>query len=151
MKGLFLLILLFSFNSYAGKYESDLKKLSKLNSFIDGNGSAYQIDQINNPEDTILVLYSHGSEGDNKTDKCMKSWTKVPPTLTQLHNTKINNLEIKIYMLCSGVRGWSQPEQDKMFDDFEKKGTLTLELKDKDGQLLIGKQKQILKQKVIYE
>ena len=73
MKGLFLLILLFSFNSYAGKYESDLKKLSKLNSFIDGNGSAYQIDQINNPEDTILVLYSHGSEGDNKTDKCMKS------------------------------------------------------------------------------
>ena len=151
MKGLFLLILLFSFNSYAGKYESDLKKLSKLNSFIDGNGSAYQIDQINNPEDTILVLYSHGSEGDSKTDKCMKSWTKVPPALTQLHNTKINNLEIKIYMLCSGVRGWSQPEQDKMFDDFENKGRLSLEFKHKDGQLLIGKQKQILKQKVIYE
>ena len=151
MRSIFLLILFFSFNSFAGKYESDLKKLSKLNSFIDNSGSAYQIDQINNPEDTILILYSHGSEGDNKSDKCMKSWTKVPPVLTQLHNTKITNLEIKIYMLCSGVRGWSQAEQDKIFDDFNKKGTLSVEFKDKDGQLLIDKQKQILKQKVILE
>ena len=55
----------------------------------------------------------------------MKSWTKDSPALTQLHNTKINNLEIKIYMLCSGVRGWSQYEQDKMFYDFENKGRLS--------------------------
>ena len=151
MRGIFLLILFFSFNSFAGKYESDLKKLSKLNSFIDNSGSAYQIDQMNNPEDIILILYSHGSEGDNKSDKCMKSWTKVPPVLTQLHNTKINNLEIKIYMLCSGVRGWSQAEQDKMADDFDKIGKLSLKFKDKDGLLLIDKQKQILKQKVILE
>ena len=151
MRSIFLLILFFSFNSFAGKYESDLKKLSKLNSFIDNSGSAYQIDQMNNPEDTILILYSHGSEGDNKSDKCMKSWTKVPPVLTQLHNTKINNLEIKIYMLCSGVRGWSQAEQDKMADDFDKIGKLSLKFKDKDGLLLIDKQKQILKQKVILE
>ena len=73
MRGIFLLILFFSFNSFAGKYESDLKKLSKLNSFIDNSGSAYQIDQINNPEDTILILYSHGSEGDNTIDKFMNS------------------------------------------------------------------------------
>jgi hypothetical protein len=151
LRGIFLLILFFSFNSFAGKYESDLKKLSKLSSFIDNSDSAYQIDQINNPEDTILILYSHGSEGDNKSDKCMKSWTKVPPVLTQLHNTKINNLEIKIYMLCSGVRGWSQAEQDKMADDFDKIGKLSLKFKDKDGLLLIDKQKQILKQKVILE
>ena len=38
-----------------GKYENDLKKVSKLDSFIDGNGSAYQIDQINNSGDTILI------------------------------------------------------------------------------------------------
>ena len=139
MRSIFLLILFFSFNSFAGKYESDLKKLSKLNSFIDNSGSAYQIDQIINPEDTILILYSHGSEGDNKSDKCMKSWTKVPPVLTQLHNTKINNLEIKIYMLCSGVRGWSQAEQDKMANDFDKIGKLSLKFKDKDGLLLIDK------------
>ena len=151
MRSIFLLILFFSFNSFAGKYENDLKKLSKLNSFIDNSGSAYQIDQMNNPEDIILILYSHGSEGDNKSDKCMKSWTKVPPVLTQLHNTKINNLEIKIYMLCSGVRGWSQAEQDKMADDFDKIGKLPLRFKDKDGLLLIDKQKQILKQKVILE
>jgi hypothetical protein len=151
LRRIFLLILFISFNSFAGKYESDLKKLSKLNSFIDNSGSAYQIDQMNNPEDIILILYSHGSEGDNKSDKCMKSWTKVPPVLTQLHNTKINNLEIKIYMLCSGVRGWSQAEQDKMADDFDKIGKLSLKFKDKDGLLLIDKQKQILKQKVILE
>jgi hypothetical protein len=106
---------------------------------------------MNNPEDTILILYSHGSEGDNKSDKCMKSWTKVPPVLTQLHNTKINNLEIKIYMLCSGVRGWSQAEENKMGDDFEINKKLSLNFKDKDGLLLIDKQKQILKQKVILE
>ena len=151
MRSIFLLILFFSFNSFAGKYESDLKKLSKLNSFIDNSGSAYQIDQMNNPEDTILILYSHGSEGDNKSDKCMKSWTKVPPVLTQLHNIKIDNLEIKIYMLCSGVRGWSQAEENKMDDDFEINKKLSLNFKDKDGLLLIDKQKQIIKKKVILE
>ena len=151
MRRIFLLILFISFNSFAGKYESDLKKVSKLNSFIDDSGTAYQIDRINNPENTILILYSHGSEGDNKSDKCMKSWTKVPPVLTQLHNTKIDNLEIKIYMLCSGVRGWSQAEQDKMADDFDKIEKLSLNFKDKGGLLLIDKQKQILKQKVILE
>ena len=151
MRRIFLLILFISFNSFAGKYESDLKKVSKLNSFIDDSGTAYQIDRINNPENTILILYSHGSEGDNKSDKCMKSWTKVPPVLTQLHNTKIDNLEIKIYMLCSGVRGWSQAEENKMDDDFEINKKLSLNFKDKDGLLLIDKQKQILKQKVILE
>ena len=151
MRRIFLLILFISFNSFAGKYESDLKKVSKLNSFIDDSGTAYQIDRINNPENTILILYSHGSEGDNKSDKCMKSWTKVPPALTQLHNIKIDNLEIKIYMLCSGVRGWSQAEENKMGDDFEINKKLSLNFKDKDGLLLIDKQKQILKQKVILE
>jgi hypothetical protein len=77
LKSLFLLILLFSFNSFAGKYESDLKKVSKLNSFVDGNGNAYQIDQINNPEDTILILYSDGNEENINTDERMsngRSW-----------------------------------------------------------------------------
>ena len=69
----FILFFLTTLNSFAGKYESDLKKVSKLNSFIDNSGNAYQIDQINNPEDTILVLYSHGSEGDNTIDKFMNS------------------------------------------------------------------------------
>jgi hypothetical protein len=151
LRRIFLLILFISFNSFAGKYESDLKKISKLNSFIDDSGTAYQIDRINNPENTILILYSHGSEGDNKSDKCMKSWTKVPPVLTQLHNTKIDNLEIKIYMLCSGVRGWSQAEENKMDDDFEINKKISLNFKDKNGLLLIDKQKQILKQKVILE
>ena len=72
MRSLFLLILLFSFNSFAGKYESGLKKVSKLNSFVDGNGNAYQIDQINNPENTILILYSDGNEGNINTDERMK-------------------------------------------------------------------------------
>ena len=54
-------------------------------------------------------------------------------------------------MLCSGVRGWSQAEENKMDDDFEINKKLSLNFKDKDGLLLIDKQKQILKQKVILE
>jgi hypothetical protein len=46
--------------------------VSKLNSFVDGNGNAYQIDQINNPENTILILYSDGNEGNINTDERMK-------------------------------------------------------------------------------
>jgi len=48
-----------------------------LNSFVDGNGNAYQIDQINNPEDTILILYSDGNEENINTDERMsngRSW-----------------------------------------------------------------------------
>ena len=71
----------------------------------------------------------------------------VPQVIRNLHNKNINNYEIKIYRLCSGVRGWTQSEQDKMWKHHGKTGNLSL--KDNNGKLLMNKQKQNQKLKVI--
>ena len=54
----FLGILLLGFfllsNSYAdSKFAKDLKKVSKLNGFVDSEGTIYPIEQISNKENTI--------------------------------------------------------------------------------------------------
>ena len=133
------------------KYEKDLKKVSKDNGFVDSKGSIYPIEQISNKKNTILIIWTHGSTGDQKIDKCLKVWAKPPPTILNLHNQKIKNFEVKIYRLCSGVRGWSQAEQNKMWKAHEKSGKLDLKLTDKEGTPLIQKQKQLRKAKVIKE
>ena len=84
---------------------------------------------------------------DQKLDKCLSKWNLVPQVIRNLHNKKINNYEVKIYRLCSGVRGWSQSEQDKMWKHHEKSGNLSL--KNNDGKFLMTKQKQNQKLKVI--
>ena len=94
-----------------------------------------------------MVIYTHGAMGDQKLDKCLSKWNLVPQVIRNLHNKKINNFEVKIYRLCSGVRGWSKSEQDKMWKHHEKTGKLTL--KDNKGEFLITKQKQNQKLKVI--
>ena len=40
-------------------------------------------------------------------------WNLVPQVIRNLHNKKINNYEVKIYRLCSGVRGWSNQNKIK--------------------------------------
>ena len=150
MKQIFVLIffLLVNTNSFAdNKFEKDLKKVSKDNAFIDNKGAIFSADKINNKEDIILVIYTHGAMGDQKLDKCLSKWNLVPQVIRNLHNKKINNYEVKIYRLCSGVRGWSQSEQDKMWKYHEKTGNLSL--KDNDGKALMNKQKQNRKLKVI--
>jgi len=150
MKQIFVLIffLLVNTNSFAdNKFEKDLKKVSKDNAFIDNKGAIFSADKINNKEDIILVIYTHGAMGDQKLDKCLSKWNLVPQVIRNLHNKKINNYEVKIYRLCSGVRGWSQSEQDKMWKHHEKTGNLSL--KDNDGKALMNKQKQNQKLKVI--
>ena len=129
------------------KFEKDLKKISKDNAFIDNTGKIYSLDKVDNKENTILVIYTHGSMGDQKLDKCLSKWNLVPQVIRNLHNKKINNYEVKIYRLCSGVRGWSKSEQDKMWKHHEKTGKLSL--KDSKGEYLITKQKQNQKLKVI--
>ena len=129
------------------KFEKDLKKISKDNAFIDNTGKIYSVDEIDNKENTILVIYTHGAMGDQKLDKCLSKWNLVPQVIRNLHNKKINNFEVKIYRLCSGVRGWSKSEQDKMWKHHEKTGNLGL--KDSKGEFLITKQKQNQKLKVI--
>jgi len=72
MKQIFVLIffLLVNTNSFAdNKFEKDLKKVSKDNAFIDNKGAIFSADKINNKEDTILVIYTHGAMGDQKLDK----------------------------------------------------------------------------------
>ena len=143
-----IIFLLINTNTLADKkFEKDLKKISKDNAFIDNTGKIYSVDKIDNKENTILVIYTHGAMGDQKLDKCLSEWNLVPQVIRNLHNKKINNFEVKIYRLCSGVRGWSKSEQDKMWKHHEKTGNLGL--KDSKGEFLITKQKQNQKLKVI--
>ena len=150
MKQILILIifLLINTNTLADKkFEKDLKKISKDNAFIDNTGKIYSVDKIDNKENTILVIYTHGAMGDQKLDKCLSKWNLVPQVIRNLHNKKINNFEVKIYRLCSGVRGWSKSEQDKMWKHHEKTGNLSL--RDSRGEFLINNQKQNRKLKVI--
>ena len=143
-----IIFLLINTNTLADKkFEKDLKKISKDSAFIDNAGKIYSVDKIDNKENTILVIYTHGAMGDQKLDKCLSEWNLVPQVIRNLHNKKINNFEVKIYRLCSGVRGWSKSEQDKMWKHHEKTGNLGL--KDSKGEFLITKQKQNQKLKVI--
>ena len=143
-----IIFLLINTNTLADKkFEKDLKKISKDSAFIDNAGKIYSVDKIDNKENTILVIYTHGAMGDQKLDKCLSKWNLVPQVIRNLHNKKINNFEVKIYRLCSGVRGWSKSEQDKMWKHHEKTGNLSL--KDNKGEFLINNQKQNRKLKVI--
>ena len=142
-----ILFILLNTNTFADKkFEKDLKKISKDNAFIDNTGKIYSVDKIDNKENTILIIYAHGAMSDQKLDKCLSKWNLVPQVIRNLHNKKINNSEVKIYRLCSGVRGWSQSEQDKMWKHHEKTGNLSL--KNNDGKFLMTKQKQNQKLKV---
>ena len=141
---------IFSSNVYAdSKFDKDLKKVSKLNGFTDSSGKIYPADQISNKENTILIIYNHGSTVDWKLDKCSSAWNKIPPAILQLHDQKIKNLQIKLYQLCSGVKGWTENERVKMWEAHKKSGKLSYELADKNGTPLIKKQKQLFKQKII--
>jgi len=115
----------FSNNLFA-EYKG-LKKLSKNNSFMDAKGIPYSSDLITDKENTLLIIWNHGSEPDTKIDKCKKKpkfgyiWEgAIPPVILEFHNKKINNLEIKIFRLCSGVKGMSGKEQDKIFNLIKK-------------------------------
>tara|TARA_B100000575_G_C22983190_1_gene567208 strand:+ start:34 stop:948 length:915 start_codon:yes stop_codon:yes gene_type:complete len=148
--GALLLVLSIFTNCYADKkFDKDLKKVSKLNGFVDSKGGIYSVERISNKENTILILYNHGSDNDQVLDKCSKSWNKTPPVLLRLHDNKINNFQIKIYHLCSGVRGWTQDEQTRMWQSHVDSGELSLTLTDNNGTPLIQRQKQLFKQKII--
>ena len=150
--GIVVLGLLFSSEVYAAsQFDKDLKKVSKNSSFIDRKGKAYAVEKITDKKNTILIIYTHGSDYDQKIDKCLAGENKVPPVIRNLHDQKIKKFSIKIYRLCSGVRGWSDKEQNKMWKAYEKSGTLDLSLSDKKGNFLIKKQKQNQKLKIIKE
>ena len=148
--GIVVLGLLLSGNAYAdSKFDKELKKISKNNGFVDTKGKVYSKDQITDKKNTILIIYNHGSDYDQVTDKCTSPSNNVPRVIRYLHNKKIRNFNIKIYRLCTGAKGWSKKEQTKMWKAHEKSGKLAIELKDKDGTPLINKQKQNQRRRVI--
>ena len=64
MKKLLIILsfIILSSNAYSdSKFDKDLKKVSKLNGFIDSTGKIYPAEQISNKENTILIIYNHGS------------------------------------------------------------------------------------------
>jgi len=148
--GILVLCLLLSVNAYAdSKFDKELKKISKNDGFVDTKGKVYSKDQITDKKNTILIIYNHGSDYDQVTDKCTSPSNNVPRVIRYLHNKKIRNFNIKIYRLCTGAKGWSKKEQTKMWKAHEKSGKLAIELKDKDGTPLINKQKQNQRRRVI--
>ena len=148
--GIIVLCLLLCGNAFAdSKFDKELKKISKNNGFVDTKGKVYSKDQITDKKNTILIIYNHGSDYDQVTDKCTSPSNNVPRVIRYLHNKKIRNFSIKIYRLCTGAKGWSKKEQTKMWKAHEKSGKLAIELKDKDGTPLINKQKQNQRRRVI--
>ena len=90
-------------------------------------GIPYSSDLIADKKNIILLIWNHGSEQDTKTDNCKKkpkfgyTWDgAVSPAILQFHNRQIKNLEIKIFRLCSGVKGMSGKEQDEILNLIKK-------------------------------
>ena len=154
MKQILILIifLLINTNSYADKrFEKDLKKLSKLNSFVNSQGKHYKLDENIDKESTIILIYTHGSSG-NKLQGCKNKWFQIPPTVYQLDGIKIKDFTIKTYQLCSGARGWTQNERDLFWSTYDANNqdiNSVLNLKDKNGVLLINKWNSSMKRKVM--
>ena len=149
-----LLGLLLSSPAFADeRFDKDLKKISKLNSFFNNKGEPYQIQKNITKDKTIIIIYTHGSHGKNqKINSCKRAWNKIPPSIYQLDGTKIKDFTIKTYQLCSGVRGFTKKEEDlfwKVYDDNNQDLSKVLELKDKNGVLLINKWEGSTKRKVI--
>ena len=149
---LILSLIFLTSNAYSNsKFDKDLKKFSKDNGFVDNKGKVYSKEQITDKQNTILIIYNHGSDNDQKTDKCTNPGNNVAKVIRDLHNKKIKNFNVKIYRFCTGAKGWSKKEQTKMWKAHEKSGKLAIELKGKDGTPLINKQKQNQRRRVIKE
>lgn len=135
------------------RFDKDLVKISKLNTFVNKKGQPYGLDKDINKKNTLIIIYTHGSlGGEQKLNGCKPAWAKIPPSIYQLDGAKIKNLTIKTYQLCSGVRGWTQKEEDIFWDTYDYNNQdvgKVLNLTDKNEVLLIKKWKFAKKQKVI--
>ena len=46
-------------------------------------------------------------------------WKQAPPIILNLHDKKIKDLKVKIYHLCSGVRGCTKSHYRKLDDIYK--------------------------------
>ena len=146
------LFVLLSTNSFADKkFEKDLKKVSKDNGFVNNTGKIYPIENLSDKKNIILIVYTHGSQGEQTLDKCNKKWNKVPPIILNLHDKKIKDLKVKIYHLCSGVRGWTENHWRKMDDIYKNssKDNFSKIIKNDFDRIKFNGAKQFQKQKVV--
>ena len=110
---IFIIFLLISNNLLANTLDyKGLEKLSKYNTFMDNKGKPYSMNEISDKKNSLVIIYNHGSIQDHKQDSCKAKpkfgyiWdAAVVPAILKLHNKKINGLEVKIYRVCSGVKG----------------------------------------------
>ena len=160
MKIKLILILLIFLNNFSfaqtkfeKRFERDLKKISKLNSFVDNQGNHYILDQNIDKDKTIILIYTHGQWSFRKLNGCNKIWGQIPPVIYKLDGTQIKDFTLKTYQLCSGVSdGRTQREKDYFWEVYDKNNQdpkSVLNLKDKNGVLLIDKSKLNTKRKVI--
>ena len=136
MKRIFLIIifLLSTNNLFANNLEyKGLEKLSKNNTFMNNKGEPYSIDEISDKKNSVVIVYNHGSIQDHKQDPCKAKpkfgylWdAAVVPAILKLHNKTINGLEVKIYRVCSGVKGMSVKNQKKYRKELQSKGKIKL-------------------------
>ena len=82
-----------------------------------------------------------------------KKWNQVPPIILNLHDKKIKDFKVKIYHLCSGVRGWTEKHWRKMDNIYKnvKKNNFSKIIKDDFDRIKFDIAKQSLKQKVIID
>tara|TARA_Y100001970_G_scaffold175022_1_gene213527 strand:- start:799 stop:1728 length:930 start_codon:yes stop_codon:yes gene_type:complete len=137
MKKILLLVifLLISPKSYALtlKYEG-LEKLSKKNTFMDAKGKPYSVDKIKDKQNSLIIIYNHGSIQDVRIDPCKAKpsfgylWDgAVVPAILKLHDKEIKGLKVKIYRLCSGVKGMTYKNQKKYRNQLKSNGQIELE------------------------
>ena len=136
MKKIFLIIIFFlvTNNLFANTLEyKGLEKLSKNNTFMNDKGKPYSIEEISDKKNSLVIIYNHGSIQDHKQDSCKAKpkfgyiWdAAVVPAILKLHNKKINGLEVKIYRVCSGVKGMPVKIQKKYRKELKSKGKINL-------------------------
>ena len=141
-------------SKFEKKLQKDLKKLSKFSGFIDNNLKLYDEDSISDFKKSIVIIYNHGSDdGEAKLDHCNKGSMNVPEVISNLHNQEIKGLTIKIYRMCSGVRGLIEPQWVRVHDLWRQDGNVNgfIELIDYDGVKIYDKLKQTNKRKIILD
>ena len=129
----FLILIFFSTNLLANSLDyKDLDKIKKKSTFVNDRGKTYSITDISNKKKTLLIIDNHGSDYDIVKDSCQKkpklgyTWHGATvPAILKLHNKKIKDLTIKIYRLCSGVKGMSLKTMKKYRNQLENNGTIS--------------------------
>ena len=83
-------------------------------------GQMTQVDYRYLADKSDIKKYFLGTQVDHLWDAA------VVPAILKLHNKKINGLEVKIYRVCSGVKGMSVKNQKKYRNELKSKGKINL-------------------------